>query len=242
MRPSKPMILVPLAVICLLPLLSAQQEQGVSGVAPPKPGTESRVSVQFKGGTLKDFVQAIRAAAEDINIVLPEKADKVVLPPITLKNAAVIGALEAATTVIDRDEYQISVKAFHGSGGASVYAVRVDGPRTTQSIGPGGMVTGTTRVLSLRNITEAPPLLPPDASLVMSAETALTAVKAGLTLAGLTPQLKYHTESGLLFVQGPEAASNLVSNIIRQIEVDLTQRRSQTPPGTQPAKKAAEGK
>ena len=249
MRPSNPRVMLPLVVLSLLAALPAQEQTGPTPVRAD--ALAPRVSVQFPGGTLKDFVQAIRAVAADVNIVLPDRADKVPVPPITLRNALVMNALEAAAVVQDRDEYQMQVKAFAaGREQAPVYAIRIEAPRSTSPVGPAGGASNT-RVLSLRTITEAPPALPADPSLVMSAETVLTAVKAGLTVASLAPVLKYHAESGLLFVQGPVTAGELVATILRQIESDVTARRNETQralaqkaasAAAEGARKATEGK
>jgi len=224
-----------LSLLALVACVSCPRAQ-----EPDQRGTTSRfqskeapvtLTIAFKGGSLKDHVQAIRASG-DHNIVVPDKADQVPVMALQLKNVTVFNALEVVAKTADRERFMVNVSRFEGQGN-SVYAVNVE-ERAKNTV-PRGMGNDpdspTTSVFSIRNITSLPPATKDSPGVTMSAETVLSAIKIGIeisTKAGESrmPVLKYHEDSGLLFVQGSYAASSIVQRVLSEIEKDVEMRRA----------------
>jgi hypothetical protein len=185
------------------------------------PQTEQTVTVSFSGGTLADFVAAVRGAGNGLNILAPSEASKVgPLPAITLVNAPVSSALEAVTTIVDRSRFDVVVHTMrNGPPNQTVYSVRVS---VAPSAEPRPLEPRQVKVFSLRGLTDSPGKKAEGT--MLPTQTVLTAIDTGLALAteeGDTPVLKYHTDSGLLFVRGTAAQLAVVAQTLEQLHNDL---------------------
>src|SRR5579885_1766739 len=71
------------------------------GGAPSEP-TEPVVSVDFKGGTVGDYVEALRHASEQpVNVTLPPTLARLAMPPVKLKSVSLGDALSAIVAVAE---------------------------------------------------------------------------------------------------------------------------------------------
>src|SRR5688572_20662811 len=124
---------------------------------------EITVSVVFRGGTLAEYASALRAAAEGVNILVPEQAGEVRVPPITLKNTTVYAALDALSDLVGAD-HQVKVRMIMTPAQtAPVYTMAVARYRAPQMPGnmPGmtaqaGQDVRMVRVFSLRSLADDP--------------------------------------------------------------------------------------
>ena len=189
------------------------------------------VSVDFEGGTLADFADALRDAGKDVNILLPDTAHDVAVPAVTLRQASVEAALNAVGSIVDPN-YLVEVRTQRAGQGNSVHALRVLAKSSQQvsgvvaGNGPGSSRPTDVQVFSLRSLTESLPGDPEGAT--NKAETILTAVETGLGVAGETNSkavLRYHEDSGLLFVRGTRVETGLVQSILHRMNEHVVQQR-----------------
>lgn len=214
------------AVLATIPFFCAPM---VTGQDANEPARDQVISVHFRGGDLEDYVEAIRAAGDKVNIALSPDASAVRVPEIELIDADVHAALDAVSEIVHQD-WAVSVKAKRSQFGQPVFAVSVRSRRSPEQL----RVEQHVQVFSLRNLTDS---LPGDPSnLTVSAETILTAIETGLGISaehleqvrGLKGEkafMRYHEDSGLLFVRGRIEHTELVQSILLRMERDLTRHR-----------------
>ena len=71
-------------------LLSAFAATGTTAQSPP---ANPLIDVRFPGGTATKYIEAIRKAAGDINVLVAPEAVKIQMPPVTLSKVSVAAAL-----------------------------------------------------------------------------------------------------------------------------------------------------
>ncbi|HLU39617.1 MAG TPA: hypothetical protein VK081_09535 [Planctomycetota bacterium] len=240
-------------VLLLLTTVAAQR-----GGEPPRPPEvepapadtrrppRQTISVDFAGGTLADFADALRAAGENVNIVLPESATQVRVPKLSLRSTTVEAALRALTAIVDTNvqlhvEMSVANVAPIGEVGERVYAVRV------QFTDPMRQATEqVVRVFALGDLTA-----PPGArGAGLAVETILTALDAGLSVAAEAagqrdgePRavLRYHEGTNLLFVAATPTQVKLVQEVLhslRAVPRPAARPEGDPPPPPEPAKEA----
>lgn len=198
----------------------------------PQSRDKSTLNVEFKGGSLAEYLEALRGNGEH-NIVIPEKANLVPVRPLSLKNVTVGNAIEVVAKTLERDRFQVSTSSVSGPG-SPVYAVHVE-ERAGKNPREAEEKANATRVFSVREIIELPPGMTDAGGMVMTAQTVLSAIKIGIKIATTNedktpPTIQFHEESGLLFVQGQAWAAELVKSILREMETDLKTRRAAAKP------------
>jgi hypothetical protein len=203
--------------------LSAQDAQagpsGPSRRAGPEPVV---VSFSFEGGTLKEFVAAVRKDQPKANIVLATRADSAVIPPMILRDAGVEQALEGACMAAEAD-FQVRVKEFRGAGQPvySIYAYAQPQSGGVQMVGPKpGQLHQ--RVLTLNDLTaqRASGMKP------MKVETVLSALDLAMADEKKPPRIRYHEDAGLLLVRGTYEQIEVVEQIIVTLSRDLDKQET----------------
>jgi type II secretory pathway component GspD/PulD (secretin) len=197
------------------PPLMAVQPQGAAGGAGPG-GAESQtrqdgkvgLSLQFRGGTLAEYVRAVEQAGrgpEPVNIVVSGPAEQVRLAPIAVREVDVATALRLAVNM-SRTQEGILVNYEELAGAfAPVHHVSVImHPRPIAS-----RVRQETEVFSLRELLRAE--MPP--------QTVLSAVEAALRVdeEAAEPVLRFHEPSGLLIVRGSAPQVRTVAQVVAQL-------------------------
>jgi hypothetical protein len=213
---------------------------------PEAPAEATTLSVEFPGGTIKDYIEVLAKAAPDLNVVIrPETAD-IPMPPVSLKGVAHSTALQLIPALAERgDEIAVTPVLRPGAGGSEVFVIGIQPPRpqglpmmqpavTMQPGVPRGVRNSTpppsfpgqtaksVRVFSLRSLTSGSDALKP--------ETVLTAIDTALGLQradgeGEPASIKLHAESGLLVVHGDSVQIDAVEQVLTTMEQD---RRTQT--------------
>lgn len=227
------------ALLFLVPTLAAQ------------PATEERprrvetptLDVNFKGGTLLDLVDLLRAQNDMINIVAPELAARVPVPPMQLHSVTAEAALRAAATVVDKP-FDLNVQPITEKTGGAVLALRVQ-ERTTRAVANMGVVSPDeirVEVFSLRAITKALPNEPD--GIVHRTATVLTAIDTGLGFvqAPTKPNIKFHEDSGLLFVSATSDQIGVVSAVLNQLERSVAAARAEAARARSEARQPADDK
>lgn len=168
-----------------------------------------RLSVDFPGGTVQAYIDALRAAAGDeaVNIVLSEGAAAAQLPAIRLLDVNVYSALEAATFAAQTEpgaSWQVRPLVFDANSKPS-FALVLSRPQLLQM-----NEQPTMRVLNLAEALAGGNIEP---------QTALTAVQAALeVLGGPSPaQLKFHKDTGLLFVSGTTPQLGAAGDVLAKL-------------------------
>ncbi len=210
-------------------LLPAQEAGGdPSPHKAPRP-MGAVVTASFRGGTLADFVAVVRAAEPRANIVVATVAATAKVPPMEVRGAGLDQLLNGACAVAEA-EFVVRVNEFRGDG-EPVYSIVAmpQGP-----LGPQGQVQSTpskpeesTAVFSLNRLTEPDPRLGTPG---LPAETILSAMEAGNGDEPKQPVLRFHRQSGLLFVRGNRTQIALVKDLLSNLERDLDERRRRAAP------------
>ena len=234
----------PTAALLLLGLTAAAQQQTIPD--------RRTVSVEFKGGSLTEYVAALRSAGNNVNVVLPDTAAKVRVPALVLRETSVEAALRAVTNVVDESIHlsvNVSVGSSPNSGpfGEPVYSMQVrqlDNNQATTA-GPPSSRARLVRVFALRTLIKGAG----DNTARLDVKTILTAVDTGLGVvaehAGLDTNssdkavVRYHEDSGLLFVAGTNAQLSVVDQVINNLERDQKDERAAKRAATAPATKEA---
>lgn len=176
------------------------------------------ISIAFPGGPVSAYVAALRAAAAPApaNIAVSEEAAAVRLPLIELNDVPILSALRVVEAVGPQQPgRQWLVRAFHTTTpegpAAPAYTISVTptGPTPPGPVAPPQML----RTLPMREVLG-------DGPGAVSIETALTAVETALSM--ITDpaskfDLKFHGESGLLFVHGSPQHVEAASSVLGQL-------------------------
>jgi len=135
------------------------------------------------------------------------------MPAIELRSAPIQAALESIAMVVP-DPYRAKavVNVVPGSG-VPVYSVVIaaDQPPPASS---------EVRVFTLSTLTKALPTDPVDAPVVLPAKTVLSAIEAGARVLNQQFDLRYHEESGLLFLRGTSAQIEMVQQVLGNLQRD----------------------
>jgi hypothetical protein len=218
MKTQRALSLPPIAAALLLSTLLGTAVSPAQNAQPTRP----IVSIDFDGGSLEDFVEEIRGAGQNINILIPPEAAEVSVPAVALKSVGVEAALEAVAAITLSDSVSVGVSTMLGAG-VPIYAVRVNFSSNTRR---SGFENVDVRVISISSLTQSLPGDPEPARITTSAETILTAIDTGMeVVGGERATIKYHEDSGLLFVKGTRTQLNITERIIGNMVSDLEQRR-----------------
>lgn len=213
------------AFLFLVPTIAAQP---ANETAPRRADTPT-LDVRFNGGTLVDLVQLLRVQNDMINIVAPELAARVPVPPMQLHSVTAEAALRAAAMVVDKP-FELTVQPINEKTGGAVLALRVQERTMRMAATSVGLVDpDETRVevFSLRAITKALPNEPD--GIVHQTKTVLTAIDTGLGFvrAAANPSIKFHEDSGLLFVSATNEQIQVVTSVLNQLEGSVAAARAE---------------
>ena len=230
-----------------LPLLAQDDPTATSGT-PARGAPAANVSypipvfvtLSFQGGSLADFVAAIRKAEPKANILGAAGASSAVLPAMEIRGAGLTQVLEGACAVAS-GPMQVRMKEFRGPG-ESVFSIVAGLPSGSPTSGgkPSGIDTVTMPMKSDRNdvseVHSLNRLLDPKDGSGFAVTTVLSAIETAVGGEGQLTTLKFHKESGLLIVRGAPDQIQLVQAVLASLERDVVDRRKQ-----ELARKAASG-
>lgn len=213
MKTIAPLALVAAIACCAAPYVSAQESGGAR--------SDRRISVAFKGGTLSEFLELIRAGNDWVNIVASPEAKAVTLPELSIKNAGVMQTLQAVAGIVTSN-YSVSVSLQTDQRSEPVHSVRVmlmnhqkPSPTSRQIV---------SKVFSLRFLLQESK----DDSASLGTDAVLTAIDTGLGVEDgeVRAKIKFHQDSGLLFVRGTFEQTGMISSILDALRSDLTRARA----------------
>lgn len=223
LKPVAFLAAVGLATIALaLPQPETSTKQPSAAGAPlvmmPAPTSFDRFDFTFKGGTLSEFAAALRAASapQPCNIFISGQGEEPRLPAFEFRGVKIATAATAA----ERAERTITLSAVQEDDGAPVYVF---------SYGSKQRGSATTEVLSIRGLLDAEPKDPEGVAVTLTAETVLSAVEGAVSMAEAESvplaTIKFHKESGLLFIRGTERQIGAVRSSINLLQSDVQRRR-----------------
>jgi hypothetical protein len=196
------------------------------------------VTVDFPGGSVSDYVTALRKAAgtQSANIVLSARAASVDLPPLSLRSVTLITALNAIRFVAPAPPGTTWTVQGIGHGvqndgelaNAPAFVVSVDA--ANMSPFPGGVMPPTNpgpdrtlHVFSMRDLTAVP-------GAAIAPRTVLTAIDAALQMEddrGVEhANIQFHEDSGLLLVRGTKAQIQAVQDVVNELAGSVMRQRS----------------
>ena len=149
MHPKLALALFPLLLPLSTPALRGQEDPSTPPVARSAPEPVV-LSMEFRGGTLAEFVAAVRGRQPKANIVLAARAAGAKVPPMVLRDAGIEQTLEGAAMAAEAG-FDVRVKEFRGDGEPVYSIVAYERPR--QGVGPDPRES-TQRVFSLNDLTD----------------------------------------------------------------------------------------
>ncbi|MBL8876262.1 MAG: hypothetical protein JNM86_10745 [Phycisphaerae bacterium] len=193
------------------------------------PGTpDGTITVDFAGGTLEQYVEALRTAAgmTPMNVVVsPEVAD-VRIPRVKLTKAlpgsAIISVQQIGTNKSGKP-ITLNVNPIDSGGPAPAYSISLYEDREKLAR------LNNVLVLSLNPIVGLPGS-PQAAASKLDAKTVLSAIEVAVLVSDdeATPQplLKFHEASGLLFVRGSQTQRAAATEVVQQLRKDIESERA----------------
>ena len=225
----------------------------------PHPDGPQLVTLDFGGGNLASYVDLLREKFDLNAVVAPDTSD-FPMPPLSLKKVSVgtaMNLIEAMSRSLSGDAGAVSVNTISDPEGNPVFIVDLKSQNPPNMMGPVSMQGGMPGSRTVPNRTvrigsqQAAPLIPQPVrtlqvfsiklltqpvpgrnDLAMPADNVLTAIDTALGLsAGDEPaEIKYHPETGLLFVHGTPGQLEAVGTLIRTLNDDQMTLRKTAPP------------
>ncbi|MEO0481620.1 MAG: hypothetical protein AAF196_19285 [Planctomycetota bacterium] len=214
----------------------------------------SQVSLDFEGGTLTQYVAELRTAIdaqrelysadpppqiEIPNVLLKGDSDAVELPPIRLVSVSSDAALNILEVYVNDERRRVNVEKVsngreaHGGRGLVVIEVRESkrGGSSRQAQEPEAPPSFV-EVFSVRQLTTTPLLFRGEdfaAELALPIESLIVAIDTGTAMIENpdSVQVRYHEDSGLLFVRGEPGHIQLVSQVIQRSTTMIQERRNE---------------
>ncbi|MFO0860729.1 MAG: hypothetical protein U0570_09245 [Phycisphaerales bacterium] len=204
--------------------------------ASPLPPDDTLITLDFKGGTIGEYVNAIRAAAgsRPVNVLYNEDTAAIPMYPVRLTSASVwsaLGAVERNTTTDDGRTLNVRVgkPSTPPAGGVPTYSIYSE--KSSRSSLPFDNLDQRQEmiVLSLNPIVGLPGVSKEDQGPRFDSKSVLSAVESAVALVTSQdvspPILKYHEASGLLFVKGNAAQQRAAKEVIARMQDDVERGR-----------------
>jgi hypothetical protein len=221
-------------------------------VDPAEPKEDEKpFSLNFPGGLVQDFVEAVEQASRaPFNVIIPTSAQDLEMPPVKVREVTLtplLGALSASS----REQKPVPVAQQRaiggggfGGGAASHFEYRSTGFNFAPTPGAGGSVVWQLTVDRLN-----PPPAPVPAAVVppMARFYQLKPnLEAGLKIEDITtvaetawkmmkldkkdiPEMKVHEETGLLIAVGSESALSVIDSVLVQLPKKYPDNHPPTP-------------
>lgn len=199
-----------LAAVAVTTTSAQPQQQDRNGFVPPNEQYKSKyvIDLDFKGGTLREYVNAIQKKAASTNVLIDPLAERFPVPSVQFRSVDVASAMELLdhrAGEVDGRGVRIDVRTIDPPNTLSepVYAVHAE------TFSPRKLRDELTMVISVKDLLDAD----------YTADDILTAVETALNLVddGVTAQVRFHKETGLLIARGPEEQVSAVVDVTAQL-------------------------
>lgn len=179
------------------------------------PSRDALIDVRFPGGTAAQYIDAIRKAASDLNVIVASDAAKVSMPPVTLKNVSVAVALRLLDGKINKSPTDVirlrmaSLPIFVENE-QPTYEVKAE-VRLLLQRAPGAYVWTISNLLD-HDI--------PSTAVLSAVEMALEVVGSETTL-----DVRFHEDTGLLIAMGDVGQMETIEGVLDRLQETVDQRR-----------------
>ena len=191
----------------------------------------ARIELSFPGGNLESFVAALREAAGEaaVNIVMPQQARELEVPPLELRGVTVHGAVRSLELAFGDDSpYRLGVREIDPIG--PVFGVEV--ARFNPFGGRSAPLQQTLDVISVADMLEKEGKVGG-----ISADVLLSSVETALRMSptstdgadeSLAPEIRFHEQGGLLIVKGLPQEVSIVRQTLSELRGSVLQNASQS--------------
>ncbi|MBS0189417.1 MAG: hypothetical protein JSS51_15240 [Planctomycetes bacterium] len=218
------------------PAANSAPETPAQRPASTLPPDDTLITLDFKGGTIGEYVNAIRAAAgsKPVNVLYNENTAAIPMYPVRLTSASVwsaLGAVERNTTTDDGRTLNVRVgkPSTPPAGGVPTYSIYSE--KSSHSSLPFDNLDQRQEmiVLSLNPLVGLPGVSKEDQGPRFDSKSVLSAVESAVALVTSQdvspPIIKYHEASGLLFVKGNAAQQRAAKEVIARMQDDVERGR-----------------
>lgn len=224
-NPSRLKLLIPLSLACLALAPVARAAENVE-----RPNDSTLVTLNFPGGTLEEFVQALETASEGpVNLVMPGYGN-VPVPAIRVTQVNLAQVFGAITNADPRIRFQPASR----DTSSTVWAVQLADHRTTQQIARSFSVERLLEKYSINDITTA---IKTAWDMMREADGASLPSSSRYWIeVAPPPELRFHQETQLLIIRGTPDDLNQATNVIEQLSPP---RNTESPAARSPEEIAA---
>jgi hypothetical protein len=211
---------------------AAQPPVNAVSPAPKASPIDAKVSVNFPGGTVSEYVAALKANVKEspVNVVMQRGVELVIVPRIELDRVSLTTALNildfAEITRRDEDLYRpLHVMQVDEDTAAPVWVISMQQTPSSeqQSQGPGPASEDLIPTLHIFGVSD---ILNGEGA--MSPEDLLTAIKVALELSfpgQQPPELRLHRETGTLVLRAARGQVRAIESLVTNLSVNTHQRR-----------------
>lgn len=190
------------------------------------------ISVEFKGGSLADFIAQLREAAGGmpVNILYPPEFAGLQLPPMQLEQVLLDSALRVASTLSesrpammpDGRKASWEVDRQGGGPGAPVYVIHVWAEELDESPEVVPDKKQQPRFTAVHSITELT-----TGSGRMSADDVLSAIQAALAIEGEggDTEIRFHEQTGLVFARVTPSQGSVIEQTLDNLDRSMRARQ-----------------
>ena len=195
-------------IVLLLALFAA------TGTTAQSPTENPLIDVRFPGGTVTQFIEAIRKAAGDINVLVAPDAVKVKMPAVSLSHVSVAAALNLLDGKEQRTPNQIVRVKVDMMPRLSplereTFQIRVDVRRDREGV-PGAYVWSVLSLLDNDISSQA---------LLSAVEMALDVIDSDTAL-----DVRFHEDTGLLIASGDRGQMETIEVVLEQLRTGVDNR------------------
>lgn len=221
MKRSSTLIAFAAAMILAAPVSSAVAQTPEGGARDDRQSDDPIVSLEFRGGTVGEYLDVIRRAAPETNIIADDISKLAAFYGVTLQSTSVMAAIDLLDKHLfggpDDGTYLIAVSRIHGGSNVQpIYRLRTS--RVATRIVGGAIATrGERPVHVLSAVWSLSRLTGEDG---LSAEMILSVVETALAMQEDLgePQLRYHEDTQLLIARAHPVQIEMIENVIDTLE------------------------
>lgn len=176
----------------------------------------STVTINFQGGTIKDYLDALRKVSDPpANVVASESVMDVHIGEISFRNVDTQTAVMALRWVTEPSVIMVEKV---GPEAYAVFSAHTPFAHAAET---------TTEVMSIRDLIEPLPGELPGEKQTSTPDIVLTAIRTALTtIEGNAADIKFHPDSGLVIVHGSQEQIVTAKNVVDRMTGDVARRRS----------------
>jgi hypothetical protein len=209
MRPLTKNVFRYAGILLLVSLLAASDRSaGQDG------GDAKLISLNFPGGTVLAYVNAVRKAAGDINVVVAPEAGEVRMPAVTVKEVTVAAAMDLIDgQSVDMPGRRIQLGVEH----MPVYDTRERQTYQVLAKVSGRPTVRATHVWTLSQLVDNDI---PSAAVLSAVETAIEVVASSTR-----PDVRFHEDTALLIASGDHDQLEAIEHVLDSLNEAVANRR-----------------